>query len=65
MQLRRETQWRDGSRRFNAGRLNPRVTADLVPFMSLQLRAIEVADLEPRLKKLEQEFSREPERWKR
>jgi len=28
----------------SAGRLNPRVAAGLVPLMSLQLRAIEVAD---------------------
>jgi hypothetical protein len=34
----------------SSGRLNPRVAAGLVPLMSLHLRAIEVADLEPRLK---------------
>jgi hypothetical protein len=33
--------------------------------MSLQPRAIEVADLEPRLKKLEQEFSLAQERRRR
>jgi hypothetical protein len=38
-----------------AGRLQPRVAASLAPLMSLQLRAIETADLEQRLAKLEQQ----------
>jgi hypothetical protein len=42
----------------SAGQPNPRVAAGLVPLMSLQLRAIEVVDLESRVKKLEQEVAR-------
>src|SRR6266481_4470089 len=45
-----------------AGRINPRTAAGLVPLMNLQLRAVEVAGLETRLNKLEQDFAREHER---
>ena len=36
-----------------AGKLHPRVAAGLAPLLNLQLRAIEVADLDQRLTKLE------------
>jgi hypothetical protein len=36
-----------------AGKLNPRVAASLAPLMNLQLRAIETADLERRLIRVE------------
>jgi len=39
--------------------------AGLAPLMNLQLRAVEVAGLETRLNKLEQDFAREQERRNR
>jgi hypothetical protein len=36
-----------------AGKVHPRIAAGLAPLMSLQLRAIEIADLERRLAKVE------------
>ncbi len=36
-----------------SGRLHPKIAASLAPLMNLQLRAIEVVDLEQRLAKLE------------
>jgi hypothetical protein len=47
------------------GRINLRMATGLVPVMNLQLRAVETADLETRLKKLEQDFAREQERRNR
>jgi hypothetical protein len=38
----------------STGKLDPRTAAGLVPLLGLQLRTIEVADLDVRLKKLEQ-----------
>jgi hypothetical protein len=43
-----------------AGRINPRMPAGLVPLMNLQLRAVETADLETRLKKLEHQENAQP-----
>jgi hypothetical protein len=40
------------------GKVNPRVAAGLVRLLGLQLRAIEVADLDVRVKKLEQASNR-------
>jgi hypothetical protein len=50
----------------STGKVNPRAAAGLVPLLGLQLRTIEVADLEVRLRKLEQgAMNREQNRWTR
>ena len=38
-----------------SGKLQPRLAAGLAPLLNLQLRAIEIADLEVRLARLEDE----------
>ena len=40
-----------------AGRLHPRIAAGLAPLMNLQLRAIETANIEQRLTKLEKRLA--------
>ena len=45
-------------RDVSTGKVNPRTAAGLVPLFSLQLRTIEVVDLDTRLRKLEQSINR-------
>jgi hypothetical protein len=48
----------------STGKLNPRTAAGLVPLLGLQLRTIEIADHDVRLRKLEQDaVSRQQDRW--
>jgi hypothetical protein len=61
-QIEQPRKYRKKGEKIVAGRINPRMAAGLVPLMNLQLRALEVADLETGLKKLEQDFAREQER---
>jgi hypothetical protein len=42
----------------STGKVNPRTAAGLVPLLGLQLRTIEVADLDVRVKKLERASNR-------
>jgi hypothetical protein len=47
----------------STGKVNPRTAAGLVPLLGLALRTIEIADYDPRLRKLEQAvLSREQNR---
>jgi hypothetical protein len=45
-------------REVSTGKVNPRTAAGLVPLLNLSLRAIEIADLDVRLRKLEQAGNR-------
>jgi hypothetical protein len=45
-----------------AGKLHPRVAASLAPLMNLQLRAIEMTDLDQRLAKLEKQLAEQQRR---
>jgi hypothetical protein len=52
-----------------AGKLHPRIAAGLAPLMNLQLRALEIANLEERIAKVEKvvatmEPVEEPPAWK-
>ncbi|MGA8311871.1 MAG: hypothetical protein WB755_17690 [Terriglobales bacterium] len=50
----------------STGKLHPRTAAGLVPLLGLQLRTIEIADYDVRLRKLEQgALNRQKDRWTR
>ena len=49
---------------ISTGKVNPKTVAGLVPLLGLQLRTIEIADLDVRLRKLEQgATNREQNQW--
>jgi hypothetical protein len=45
-----------------AGKINPRIASGLAPLLNLQLRAIEITDMERRLANLENKLSEEAEK---